>query len=91
MPGRAAAPCVSFTPRYFGFESLRFFAEPPALVDAIVVCGCARDYSRSLGEMQNRKERSKRTKRTQKSVDASVCNWRPLGGRVLSNALVVHL
>lgn len=36
IPGRAVAPSASFTPRYFGLESVRFFAEPPALVDAIL-------------------------------------------------------
>ena len=37
MPGRAAWPSASLTPRYFGFDVLRFFADPPAFVLAIML------------------------------------------------------
>lgn len=35
MPGRAAWPAASLTPRNFGFESRPFFVDPPAFVCAI--------------------------------------------------------
>src|SRR3989344_4297010 len=44
----------TFTPRYFGFEVLRFFAEPPALVDAIIQTYDGRIVTMSIADIRER-------------------------------------